>query len=186
MKLSSIDQDMNIVRRLGNWHAFRYRHSELNRKFLSVLDIPEVKNAWLRIVEVTEETRKLSSILKEEDSIQRVYDHLERSIFLAKDEPARIVTVSKTLLMIAGFTPGLDSNVLRAIHRANPFMLACPGVWPFCLYDETLRYIASEQDKWEKENGSMIALDKAVGTSIGHITDKILFESGNEKVSTTK
>lgn len=148
--------------------------------------MPEVRNAWLRIVEVTEITGKLSSILTEEDSIQRVYNQLERSIFLAKDEPARIVTVSKALLMIAGFTPGLDSNVLRAIHRANPFMLACPGVWPFCLYGETLRYLASEQDEWEKENGSMISLDKAVGTSIGQIMDKILLESGKEKVATTK
>ena len=92
---------------------------------------------------------------------------------LCDNVPARIVTVSKALLMISGFTPALDSVVLARIKKSNPNMLSCPGVWPFCLYYETLQFVSSEQRAWEDVNGPMSEL--LPGVPIGQLMDRILW-----------
>lgn len=94
---------------------------------------------------------------------------------LQNGTPARIVTVSKALLMISGFTLGFDSVVLQRIKKSNPNMLACSGVWPFCLFLETLQYVASEQSAWEHDNGLMSELLPAV--PIGQVMDRIIWRS---------
>ena len=168
--------ESRTVTLLGLWGAYRYRHGPRNERFLTQLfSHKHVANAFFEIVSVTKRTGRLHSILKHEDAINALYDFMKCSIFSAK-EPARIVTVSKALLMVAGFSVGLDSSVLEKIKLANPYALACPGVWPFCLYFETLEFLADQQEIWESKYGPMVNL--CPGVPIGQVMDRVLWESG--------
>ena len=119
-------------------------------------------------------TTSMATILQHREAIETIYTFL-KSCMLQNGTPARIVTVSKALLMVAGFTLAFDSVILQRIKKSNPNMLACSGVWPFCLFLETLQFVASEQSSWEQDNGQMSDLLPAV--PIGQVMDRILWSS---------
>jgi hypothetical protein len=168
-----------VSKMLGRWNAFRpYSREERKVDFLKPLDEDrETKEALRQIIQRTQETEDLSEVLeKERGSIERLYNFLQHA-FLINSKPARIVTVSKALLMLCGFSPGFDSNVLRALKQSNRDLLACPGVWPFCVYFEALKYIADEQKFWEQSEGCPLTALRSnyQCVPIGQLIDRILF-----------
>lgn len=96
-----------------------------------------------KLVDVTNRSGSLRYVVQLEKEMELVYNFLKEHML--EHAPARIVTVSKALLMVAGFSPGFDTRVLEAIGKANPYILAAPGVWPFCLYKEHLEFMAGQQ-----------------------------------------
>jgi hypothetical protein len=133
--------------------------------------IKAVRESLFRLVDVTYRSGSLRSILRLGSDIEAVYEFLKARML--RNVPARIVTVSKALLMIGGFSPGFDTNVLAAIRKSNPYILAASGVWPYCLFQEHLEFLASQQTAWEKQNGRM--KDLRPGVPIGQIMDRILW-----------
>ena len=168
-----IDIEGKVLRLLGGWGAFRGQRARRNEHFLQALVRNEqAVTSLFHVLDLSANNGGLTAILDHHQRIQPLYDSLT-SVLLMNEVPARIMTVSKSLLMLTGFTVGFDSRVLLRIRQANPFVLTCPGVWPFCLFLETLRFIASEQDEWERANGPMSGLLQ--GVPIGQIMDRILW-----------
>ncbi len=161
----------DALRLVGKWGGYRYKHGGRNDNvFASLASDTSIVGSLFDVIDVTK-TSSLDSILKRRNSIENIYNFLKDNML--RNGKARIVTVSKALLMLAGFAPALDSQVLEKLHQSNPDLLTCSGVWPFCLYFETLQFIAEEQKKWEAKNGPMGSLEPAI--PIGQVMDRILW-----------
>jgi hypothetical protein len=168
-----LDVETRVVRLLKRWNAHRGQRAPLNVNFVqSLIQNDQAVASLFEIVNVTSNTTSLNLILGHEQSIRLLYDSL-KALLLSNDVPARIMTVSKCLLMLTGFTVGLDTRVRKKIQQAYPYALTCSGVWPFYLYLETLKLIAIQQDEWQQHNGSMSNL--LPGVPIGQIMDRILW-----------
>jgi hypothetical protein len=162
-----------VLHLLRRWQAYRNQPSPRNESFIQELvQDSQTLEALSTLIQSSRTTTSLASILGHRQEIERVYNFLKEHM-LQDRTPARIVTVSKALLMLAGFTPALDSVVLDRIKKSNPNLLACPGVWPFCLYYETLQFVSSEQTIWEGANGPISKL--LAGVPIGQMMDRILW-----------
>ncbi|MCL4540324.1 MAG: hypothetical protein M1378_12150 [Bacteroidetes bacterium] len=169
------DAQGDLLKLLKRWQAYRNQPSRRNEAVLEdLLKNQGALTALRDLIQATQATSDLTRILEHKTQINAVFDFF-KARSLQDDVPARIVTVSKAMLMTCGFTVGLDSKVLGRIRKANPYLLACPGVWPSCLYFETLQYIANEQRMWEEENGPMH--DLLEGFPIGQIMDMILWRN---------
>jgi len=163
--------ETDVVYNLNRWQAYRNQHGQANVRFLSDLTRSKaVTNSLFKLVDATESGR-LCSILYHDKELELVYDFLKEHML--QGAYARIVTVSKALLMIAGFSVGFDTKILDKLRVANPNLVAASGVWPFCLYRGHLQFIADQQSAWERRNGSMQALLPDV--PIGQIMDRILW-----------
>ena len=168
-----IELEGKVSRLLRRWQAYRNQPSQRNERFLQELvHDTQTWEAFSTLVQSSRAATNLTAALEQKDAIETVYDFLKGHM-LQNRIPARIVTVTKVLLMVLGFTPAFDSVVLKQIKKANPNVLACPGVWPFCLYYETLQYVSNEQVSWEARNGRMSEL--LPGVPIGQIMDRILW-----------
>ena len=169
------DAQGDLLKLLKRWQAYRNQPSRRNEAVLeNLLEDQGALTALRDLIHTTQATSDLTRILEHKAQINAVFDFF-KAYSLQDGVPARIVTVSKAMLMTCGFTVGLDSKVLERIRQANPYSLTCPGVWPFCLYFETLQYIAYEQRMWEEENGSMNHLLECL--PIGQIMDMILWRN---------
>ncbi len=170
-----IEVEQQILVLLNRWQAFRNQRAPRNDGFLQQLSENQpVVQALSTIIDSTRATTSLATILQQRESIETVYNFLQSNL-LQHQIPARIVTVSKAFLMISGFTPAFDSVILERMRRSTPDVLARPGVWPFCVFLETLEFVAREQSVWEQENGRMSELLPAV--PIGQVMDRILWRS---------
>lgn len=163
-----------VLNLLGRWGAYRYKPAnKANKHFLEFLASKDsIVTTLFDIVNLVAKANELQEILKSKRHIEQIYNFLRESLLLG-EIPARIVTVSKTMLIITGLSPGLDSRVLKAIKLSTPQALACPGVWSFHLYFEHLEFVAKEQIEWEKSCGSMRKLLPDI--PIGQIMDRILW-----------
>lgn len=160
-----------VVRRLSAWQAYRNQRSQRNDHFLSKLaGTKAVTNSLFKLVDATQ-SGSLHSVISFEKEMELLYNFLKQHML--EHGYARIVTVSKALLMIAGFSLGLDTKILTRLRTVNPNLVAASGVWPFCLYQEHLRFIADQQLAWERLNGRMS--DLSPGVPIGQIMDRILW-----------
>jgi len=169
-----------VLSNLGRWQAYRYRYGPRNETFLKDLGNSPSRYALFRLVTVTHTSGSLHAVLKEKSALETVYEFLKKKMIL-EEKPARIVAISKALLMIGGFSPGFDSAVSQVIKSHNPYLLICPGVWPFCVYYEALQFLADEQNSWEKKNGPMLDLlsqSEKGNVPIGQIMDRILWGMG--------
>ncbi len=165
----------HVVGLLRRWQAYRNQPAPRNDGFLEQLSEDQaIVDALSTIINDVRKTTSLSAILQQKEAIETLYTFL-KSHMLRDGTPTRIVTVSKALLMISGFTLAFDSVVLQQIKKSNSNMIACSGVWPFCLFLETLQFVACEQSAWEHDNGPMSELLPAV--PIGQIMDRILWRS---------
>jgi hypothetical protein len=164
---------------LRRWQAFRNQIGQKNEHFISaIFSNPNLSNSLRSIINTSKEHYSLEYILNHsEQDIKIMYDWLVRNLF-STDTPARIVTVSKTLLMLTGFSIALDSVVLKLIKRENKYLPCCSGVWPFCLFLECLQFVASEQIKWERDN--KIEMKTLLpNVPIGQIMDRMLWTPTN-------
>lgn len=167
------DVQPQVTTLLRHWKAYRNQPSPRNDSFLEELSHHQATlDALSVILNATRDTTNLTSILHHRESIELVYNFLKCHM-LQGGIPARIVTVSKALLMVSGFSVGLDSFLRNRIKSSDSNMLTCSGVWPFCLYFETLNFVAREQAAWEHHSGLMSALQPAV--PIGQLMDRILW-----------
>jgi hypothetical protein len=166
----------NVLRTLRRWQAYRNQQGQKNENFIEqIFNNKTISNSFHNLINVSRNCYSLNNILKTNESdIEKIFIWLVQNLFL-NNVPARIVTVSKTLLMLSGFSVALDSVVLKLIHDENKFLLTCSGVWPFCLYLDTLKFISQEQIDWEqKYNQQMIFL--LTNTPIGQIMDRVLWQ----------
>ena len=169
--LKSLEPD--IISLLSSWHAYRNQPAPHSNDFLTKLvEDPSKRDNLFSLVNVANTSASLSDILNRRKEMESVYNFLNESM-LEHGVPARIVTVSKALLMVAGFSIGFDGIALKILKKANPSLLACPGVWPFDLYHEHLTFVADQQSSWETKNGKMGEL--IPGTPIGQIMDRIIW-----------
>lgn len=164
-----------ILKTLRRWQAYRNQIGTKNEKFVEqIFANQEILDSLFRLISISRIDYSLNNILNTHESdIEKIFNWLVHNLFL-DDIPARIVTVSKTLLMLSGFSIGIDTVVRRLIHIENNFLLTCSGVWPSCLYIDTLKFIAQEQIAWEQNyNQPMNVLLPNV--PIGQIMDRILW-----------
>lgn len=164
-----------ILRTLRRWQAYRNQIGQKNENFVEQMFAnQEISESLFNLINISRNNYSLNYILNTyEGDIDKIFNWLVHNMFL-NDVPARIVTVSKTLLMLSGFSLALDSVVLKLIHNENKFLLCCSGVWPYCLYSETLKFVAQEQIAWEQHyNLSMNQLLPNV--PIGQIMDRALW-----------
>lgn len=169
--ISPLQSDVLVL--LKRWQAYRNQPSPRNDCFLEELfEDSSTRTAFSEVVQKTSTTTRLLSILERKDAIATVYTFLKDRM-LRDHGPARIVTVSKGMLMICGFTPAFDSVVLNRIRQYNRNLLAHPGVWPFSVFQEILEFLAAEQQAWEDRNGPMS--DLLPGVPIGQLMDRILW-----------
>jgi hypothetical protein len=175
LTLQIVEVQDQILALLRRWKAFRNQPAPRNDRFLQELTEDQtVVDALAIIINAARTSTSLAAILENEKAIETTYNFLKYHM-LQNGTPTRIVTVSKALLMISGFTLAFDSEVLKRIKKSNSNMLTCSGVWPFCLFLETLQFIATEQSAWEQDNGRMIELIPSV--PIGQVMDRILWPS---------
>lgn len=153
-KLCEISE--KFVKRLGDWGAYRNQPDrERNENFLN--DVSKFQMFLYSLSKLIDLTSRYKNLLKFQEHelatsyLEDIYDKLRDHLFKNK-KPARIVTLSKAILLLTGIGPAFDSIVLSKINNSNPDLLAVPGVWPFCLYDEIMYYIAEQQDIWEYKN----------------------------------
>lgn len=172
---SLADVQTDVLRTLGRWGAYRNQGGSRNTHFLEALIANDpIGSAFSTVFGATLQTTDLALLLNEHrTAIDQLY-HFLRTSMLLDQVPARIVTISKALWVITGFSVGLDSRVLKKIKMAKPYALTCPGVWPFCLYWETLEIIASEQQVWEHQYGRPLS-ELLPGVPIGQVMDRILW-----------
>jgi hypothetical protein len=165
-----------ILRTLRRWQAYRNQQGQKNEHFVQqMFNNPEICNSILSLINTSRNNYSLNHILtNNENDIEKIFNWLVQNLFL-DNIPARIVTVSKALLMLCGFSIALDSVVLKLIHRENKFLLTCSGVWPFCLYSNTLKFISQEQINWEAHYNQQMS-NLINNTPIGQIMDRGLWE----------
>ncbi len=162
-----------FIKLLGRWQGYRNQLTKNAGILTELAENNAVLAALTDLICLVQRTSSLSEILERKESIRVLFDFLKYNL-LQRHVPARIVTVSKSMLMLSGFSVGFDSKVLQQIKRASPYALAVSGVWPFCLYFDMLEYIASEQQAWETQYArSMQALLPNV--QIGQVMDRILW-----------
>lgn len=159
---------------LGHWGAFRNQRGVRNERFLiELLTNNYLKNTFYDLFSLSISEKTLSNILLfHKERISIIYSYFQSSLF-QNHIPASIMTISKTILMTLGISVGFDSRVLRKINDANSLIKFNSGVWPFDFLFEALRYIASEQKKWELEYGPMKVLEENL--PICQIIDRILW-----------
>ncbi len=168
-----LDVEPKVFRLLRRWRAFRGQPGEKNEHFISALiDNAQFINAFFEVFNATTMASSLNQVLEHSQSIEVIYNAIKGTLLIG-EAPARIVAVSKSLLMLAGFTVGFDSRVFERMRLANEYLLTCSGVWPFCLYFETLKFFAGELDTWQETNEPMTNL--LPGVPVGQIMDRILW-----------
>ena len=107
-----------ILKTLRSWQEYRNQPGQKNENFVvQILDNREISNSFYKLINISRIDHSLIQILNEnENDIDIIYTWLVHNLFLY-GIPSRIVTVSKTLLMLTGFSLALDSVVLRQIHN---------------------------------------------------------------------
>lgn len=172
----------NVLRLLQSWSAFR-NSGQRNDNFLpDVVAVDDGVNIGI-IYEITRTTNEhadssdsLGKILDERHGgIEKVYNCFREKL-LFHNPRARIVTISKALLIICGFAVGFDTKVNKAINNSKIEAFAASGVWPFWMYFENLKAVAEEQTRWERRYDEKMC-DLLPGTPIGQIMDRILWIS---------
>ncbi|MDI6802418.1 MAG: hypothetical protein QME58_01055 [Bacteroidota bacterium] len=168
------DLQSQLTTTLGHWGAFRNQGGIRNERFLIELFANDfLRNTFYDLFRLSVSEKTLSNILLfHKERISIIYSYFQGSI-LQNHIPASIMTISKTILMTLGISVGFDSRVLRKINDANALIKFNSGVWPFDFLFEALRYIASEQNKWELINGPMKTLEENL--PICQIIDRILW-----------
>jgi len=176
--LSDINRD--VLGLLQRWSAFR-GGGRKNENFLpDVVAVDGGVNVEI-IYEIARTTNEhedsLGEILNErQDGIKKVYNCFREKLLL-NNPRARIVAISKALLIICGFSVGFDTErVNKAINNSKIEAFAAPGVWPFWMYFGNLKAVAEEQTRWESRYNERMC-DLLTGTPIGQIMDRILWTS---------